>query len=120
MHVRSMSAVTAAAALLLTGGGIAAAAEPAPAQVCFLQADVPNTLANADQGLNGCSYTRTIDGHIWEDRGAFPDDLVGYKRFQGGVERVFGHCNNGPGDYYSVADVSSGGEARSDAAYACD
>ncbi len=72
-----------------------------------------------NQGRSGCGTTATVYGHVWEDRGAFPDDLVGNKTFEGGTASVNGHCGNGPGDYYAAANDSSGMSARSGTAYRC-
>ncbi len=115
---RSLAAVVGAGILTATGTLIAVAA-PAQLTTCGPTAGVPNSNNNARGGLSGCTYTRPIDGRVWEDRGAFPDSSVGYKRFQGGLATVYGSCGNGPGNYYSTFVVDGGGSARSAAAYRC-
>lgn len=84
-----------------------------------MRADTPNSNNNAQVGRDGCSNTRTVYGYIKERRNNFPDDVVGSKTFQGGVQWVNGSCGNGVGHYYSEANSSSGAQEKSAAVANC-
>ena len=79
---RSLAALVGAVTPTATGALIAVA-NSAQLATCGVIAGVPNSSNDARGGLSGCTYTRPIDGKVYEDRGAFPDDIVGSKRSRG-------------------------------------
>jgi hypothetical protein len=111
-------AALATVALTAIGGGIAVA-ESTSMMACTMRADQPNKYNNAVVGRENCAEPRLVDGYIYEDRGIFPDDIVGHKEFRGGVSTVNGSCGNGQGEYYSRAVSSSGASAKSAAVDRC-
>lgn len=118
LQKRSAVAGLAAAGLVLAGGTVAIGATE-QVQSCSMRADTPNSNNNAQVGRDGCSNTRTVYGYIKERRNNFPDDVVGSKTFQGGVQWVNGSCGNGVGHYYSEANSSSGAQEKSAAVANC-
>ena len=105
--------------MLTATGALIAVAGRAQLAICGVLAGVPNSGNEARGGLSGCTYTRPINGTVWEDRGAFPNDSVGSKRTQGGTATVYGSCGKRSGNHYTTFMVDGGGSARSAVAYRC-
>jgi hypothetical protein len=110
----------AALGVALSSGATVAWAESASRFACTARADVPNSANDAVVGRSGCSTSIRVDGYIKEDRGLFPDSIVGRRTFIGGVAWVYGGCGNGVGSYYSEMQSSSGANLQSSRRTRCE